>query len=117
MKLTLLIIIFLVFHALTDKLYSQNAGLSSDLRNADLTEALEVSKDGHKGNNLMTIHPDGHLSSSDYFHNATWLDFNMVQSWNIKEGTEFDIISDYRRMPYKPTILAEPGYENGCCTC
>ena len=68
---------------------------------------------GHQGKQLMTIHPDGWLSSSDDFHHAEWLDFNMVQSWSIGRGTEFDIINDYRRIPYKPTILAEPGYEFG----
>lgn len=70
-------------------------------------------KKGSRGNALITIHPDSYKSSSENFHNADWLDFNMVQSFSIRADTEFDIINDYRRMPYKPTLLAEPGYENG----
>lgn len=76
----------------------------------NLARGLE---DGHQGANLMTIHPDGWLSSSNHFHHAPWLDFNMIQSYNIGVGTEFDVLKDYKRIPYKPTILAEPGYENG----
>jgi len=68
---------------------------------------------GHRGSNLMTIHPTGWRSSSENFHYSEWLDFNMVQSWRVGAGTEFDIINDYKWMPYKPTILAEPGYELG----
>ncbi len=70
-------------------------------------------ENGSRGKSLMTIHPDSYRSSSEYLHDADWLDFNLVQSFTIREDTEFDIISDYRRMPYKPTLLSEPGYENG----
>ena len=31
-------------------------------------------------NHLITFHPRGRTASSDWFHNASWLDFNMVQS-------------------------------------
>lgn len=75
-----------------------------------LAQGLEA---GHRGKNLMTIHPDGWKSSSEHFHDASWLDFNMVQSYSIGKGTELDILNDYRRIPYKPTLLAEPGYEYG----
>ncbi len=70
-------------------------------------------KAGCEGKNLMTIHPDGWKSSSDDFHTADWLDFNMIQSYSIGAGTENDVYEDYIRLPHKPTILAEPGYEFG----
>ncbi len=69
--------------------------------------------DGSEGNNLMTIHPTGWKSSSDHFHNAPWLDFNMIQTYSIGSGTEFLVRNDFERRPIKPTVLAEPGYEFG----
>lgn len=36
-------------------------------------------KDGDGGNHLITYHPRGPGLSSDYFHQAEWLDFNMYQ--------------------------------------
>jgi hypothetical protein len=69
--------------------------------------------EGHGGTQLMTIHPDGWKSSSEHFHNANWLDFNMIQSWSIGRGNEMDTRKDYFRNPAKPTLLAEPGYEFG----
>jgi len=70
-------------------------------------------KDGHEDTQLMTIHPDGWKSSSEHFHNADWLDFNMIQSWSIGKGNEMDTRDDYYRIPAKPVLLAEPGYEFG----
>jgi hypothetical protein len=70
-------------------------------------------KEGHGGAHLMTIHPDGWKSSSEHFHDAEWLDFNMIQSWSIGKGNEMDTHDDYSRIPVKPTLLAEPGYEFG----
>ena len=68
---------------------------------------------GHGGTQLMTIHPDGWKSSSEHFHDADWLDFNMIQSWSIGKGNEMDTRDDYLRLPARPTLLAEPGYEFG----
>ncbi len=70
-------------------------------------------KEGHGGAHLMTIHPDGWKSSSEHFHKADWLDFNMIQSWSIGKGNEMDTRDDYFRIPAKPALLAEPGYEFG----
>ena len=76
----------------------------------NLARGLEA---GHGGMHLMTIHPDGWKSSSEHFHNAEWLDFNMIQSWSIGKGNEMHTRNDYLRVPAKPTLLAEPGYEFG----
>jgi hypothetical protein len=70
-------------------------------------------KEGQGGAHLMTIHPDGWKSSTEHFHDAEWLDFNMIQSWSIGKGNEMDTRDDYFRIPAKPTLLAEPGYEFG----
>jgi len=76
-------------------------------------------------NHLITFHPRGRTSSSEWFHQASWLDFNMFQSghrrydqdtsanetnhygednWRFVEG-------DYQLKPTKPTIDGEPSYE------
>ncbi len=62
---------------------------------------------------LMTYHPWGGRSSSHFFHNDDWLDFNMLQSGH---GFNHDnwrrIASDYARTPVKPCMDGEPGYED-----
>ena len=39
---------------------------------------------GDGGKHLMTYHPRGGTSSSDWLHNEPWLDFNMYQSGHVK---------------------------------
>ena len=74
------------------------------------TGIKEVTKDKH----LMTFHPMGGYSSSEFVHDEPWLDFNMVQSShgsvNIK-NYEF-IQKDYSLIPVKPTLDGEPRYED-----
>ncbi len=74
---------------------------------------------------LMTYHPRGRTSSSEWFHQQTWLDFNMVQSghrtyaqdtskneqWHYGEDNWRYIQADYQRTPTKPVIDGEPSYE------
>lgn len=67
---------------------------------------------GHGGNNLTTIHPDGSKSSSEHFHTATWLDFNMIQTFSINSGVATLVENDWNKLPSKPTINAEPAYED-----
>ncbi|HSC55041.1 MAG TPA: glycoside hydrolase family 140 protein [Phnomibacter sp.] len=75
---------------------------------------------------LVTYHPRGRYSSSEWFHNEPWLDFNIYQSghkdyaqdtvraekyhygednWKFQE-------TDYALNPVKPSFDAEPSYEN-----
>ncbi len=68
-------------------------------------------------NHLMTFHPwgegEGH-SSSEWFHQSDWLDFNMVQSghWR-KDAPNYDIVGrDYRLVPTRPCLDGEPCYED-----
>ncbi len=76
-------------------------------------------------NHLMTFHPRGRTASSDWFHDASWLDFNMVQSGhrNYAQDTSADETNhygpdnfrfmevDWNLKPVKPTIDGEPSYE------
>jgi hypothetical protein len=75
---------------------------------------------------LVTYHPRGRTSSSDWFHKESWLDFNMFQSGH-KDYAQ-DTVStetrhygednwkfvdvDYSLKPTKPTMDGEPSYEN-----
>jgi len=64
---------------------------------------------------LMSFHPRGGETSSTWFHDDPWLDFNMhqtghgvgeqVRSWER-------IAKDYARTPVKPVIDGEPLYED-----
>ncbi len=60
--------------------------------------------------NLMTIHPI--YTSARDFHNDSWLDFNMQQTWGHIAPDVVRIGADYRRRPPKPVLVGEPGYEN-----
>lgn len=59
------------------------------------------------------VNPYYHLSSSNWFHQAKWEDFNAIQT-----GTDaspyrlYDLVAgDYDRLPPKPTVLIETVYE------
>ncbi len=69
---------------------------------------------GDDGNHLITFHPRGPGLSSDYFHDAEWLDFNMVQSSHGAHDHDNGLFieQDYALSPAKPTLDGEPRYEN-----
>ena len=64
---------------------------------------------------FITYHPSGGSSTSKYLHNEPWLDMNMMQSGH---GSGHDvpvwewITHDYALQPTKPTLDAEPNYED-----
>lgn len=73
---------------------------------------------------LITFHPFGRTTSSTWFHQEPWLDFNMFQSGH--RSYEQDTASaehrfgpsnwkfvqiDYNLRPVKPTLDGEPSYE------
>lgn len=76
-------------------------------------------------NHLMTYHPRGRTASSDWFHDASWLDFNMVQSGHRRYDQDTSsnekkhygednwrfMEADWALNPVKPTIDGEPSYE------
>ena len=66
-------------------------------------------------NHLMTFHPMGGSSSSRWFHNEDWLDFNMMQTGHGERSYSAYIrlmIPDYNLEPVKPTLDGEPRYED-----
>ncbi len=69
---------------------------------------------GDAGNHLISFHPMGEHSSSHFVHEEPWLDFNMLQSGHgLKESDNYlRITEDYSKLPTKPTIDAEPCYED-----
>jgi hypothetical protein len=70
-------------------------------------------KDGSGGSQLISYHGSGGTSSSTWFHDENWLDFDSIQSghgWGAK--TYAFIAKDYGLSPAKPTMDMEPPYEN-----
>lgn len=66
-------------------------------------------------NHLMTYHPMGENSSSQWFHNEDWLDFNMMQTGHGQRSYAIYkrmLIPDYQRTPVKPVFDGEPRYED-----
>ena len=61
----------------------------------------------------MTYHINGNNSSSQWFHKAPWLDFNMIQVWGNEKEIYPKITQDYQLTPVKPTGLGEGSYEDG----
>ncbi len=70
--------------------------------------------EGDEGKHLMTYHPSGSASSSRWFHNDGWLDFNMLQSGHsvINRPVYNNISGDYNLKPVKPCLNGEPQYED-----
>lgn len=66
-------------------------------------------------NHLMTLHPWGEHSSSEWFQNSNWLDFNMIQTGHGQRSYAIYkrlLIKDYGLKPVKPTFDGEPRYED-----
>lgn len=79
-----------------------------------ILEAMALGlREGDKGRHLITFHPTGQYSSAIYFHDAPWLDFNMIQTGHTRDrDNHTSILAEYCRTPVKPVLDGEPGYEN-----
>ncbi|MFB6136925.1 MAG: glycoside hydrolase family 140 protein [Halobacteriaceae archaeon] len=68
---------------------------------------------GDGDRHLRTFHPRGPGHSSYEFHDADWLDFNMIQSSHPAKDHDNGLYveRDYEREPTKPTVDGEPRYE------
>ena len=78
------------------------AGLRSECRAKRITIAV-----------LMSFHPRGSETSSTWFHDDPWLDFNMHQTGHgLAETVQpwAKIAKDYERTPVKPVLDGEPLY-------
>lgn len=92
----------------------------------DVWEAIGTTIKKYDPHHLMTYHPRGRYSSTDWFHNRKWLDFNMFQSGHrsyaqdtsMKEKHRHGednwkfVVTDYNMKPAKPVLDGEPSYEN-----
>lgn len=77
--------------------------------------AVGVSGREDYGAALMTYHPTGDQTSSAWFHEDRWLDFNMQQTGHgpaagVRPWEK--IGADYLRTPVKPVVDGEPLYED-----
>lgn len=66
-------------------------------------------------NHLMTFHSMGETSSSFWFHDEDWLDFNMCQTGHSQRSYSiFRLLTekDYNHFPVKPCLDGEPRYED-----
>lgn len=62
---------------------------------------------------MISYHPTGNQTSSAWFHDRSWLDFNSIQSGHFIQTRNFVLVaSDFAKVPPKPTLDTEPGYEN-----
>ena len=71
-------------------------------------------KSGDEGRHLISYHPRGVYSSSYWLHNEDWIDFNMYQTAHFHRYQKVyeNAMQDYNLLPVKPTMDAEPAYED-----
>ena len=71
-------------------------------------------REATKGKCLITYHPNGYRSSSEWLHNESWLDFNMIQSSHGRhDAPTWEFITNDRHLtPVKPCVDGEPNYED-----
>jgi hypothetical protein len=87
--------------------------IETDTHRAIQRGMAEGLRTGDGGRNLITFHPRGAHGSAEYFHNETWLDFNIRQNSHLTEYKDYaNTLADYRREPVKPVLDAEPMYED-----
>ncbi|TFG73070.1 MAG: DUF4038 domain-containing protein [Anaerolineales bacterium] len=68
-------------------------------------------QEGDQGTHLISVHPDPSVASSSFMHTEPWLAFNMIQTCIDYEQIYDTVTADYNRIPVKPVIMAEGGYE------
>ncbi len=62
---------------------------------------------------LITFHPCGGETSSTFVGAEPWLDFNTTQSGHVRDRDNYNFMErDYRRLPTRPVLDSEPGYED-----
>lgn len=70
-------------------------------------------KRGDEGRHLITFHPNGERSSSNYFKEESWLDFHMSQTGHSNESKNYNFNRKNRDLtPIRPYVDGEPRYED-----
>jgi enterochelin esterase-like enzyme len=79
-----------------------------------LAKGITEGAGGDPNKVLISYHPPSNVvSSGEFFHDRNWLDFNMIQSGHGLWSLNYQRVeADYNRKPTKPTLDAEPNYEN-----
>ncbi len=74
-------------------------------------------KTGCESKHLVTVHPCGNRSCSEYYSGSPWLDFYMIQGSSSRHGLDYDMTAlvthDYNCKIVRPTMVAENYYESG----
>jgi len=87
--------------------------IENDQQKAIVTALALGLREGDGGEHLITFHPPGGRSSSQWFHDAAWLDVNMRQNGHSPEYKSYaGTLADYQRTPTKPVFDGEPIYED-----
>lgn len=99
-----------------------NGGDTPGEENTEIWNAIGSILKAKNPNVLVTFHPFGRTDSSDNYHDASWLDFNMFQSGHRRYDQETEgkmyaqdnykyVNVDFNLKPTKPTVDGEPSYE------
>ncbi|MFG6685744.1 glycoside hydrolase family 140 protein [Mariniflexile sp. HNIBRBA6329] len=99
-----------------------NGGDTPGEENTEIWNAIGSILKSKNPDCLVTFHPFGRTDSSDNYHNASWLDFNMFQSGHRRYDQETEgkmyaqdnykyVQVDFNLKPTKPTLDGEPSYE------
>jgi hypothetical protein len=88
--------------------------IESDVHREIVRSLARGLRAGDGGAHLITFHPPGANSSSTWFHDDDWLDFNMRQNGHTTEFSgRYELTrADYDREPTKPVLDGEPIYED-----
>jgi hypothetical protein len=70
-------------------------------------------REGDGGTHLITYHPCGWRSSSQFFHKEDWLAFDMIETWTEWAKIHPAVLADALLSPRKPVVLGEGAYEDG----
>jgi Protein of unknown function (DUF4038)/Domain of Unknown Function (DUF1080)/Putative collagen-binding domain of a collagenase len=70
-------------------------------------------REGDGGAHLITYHPCGWRSSSQFFHGDGWLGFDMIETWTEWAKVYPAVLADTLLSPRKPVVLGEGAYEDG----
>jgi len=93
-----------------DRNYAMAEGITDGVMGVD-----DFNGDADYDATLMSFHPKGGGQSSadlEDYHNAPWLDFNMIQtSAFIRHDNYDDVAKDFELTPTKPTFDGEASYE------
>lgn len=71
-------------------------------------------REGDGGTHLITYHPGGGTSSSQFLSKASWLNFNMLQVGHYRfNGNDAEAVQhDYDSQPTRPVVDGETTYED-----